>query len=169
MIVSILLLTGCAGARYHHLQDPNFDFTTITTFSCSECASEVITRMPQYDNVKNRTLIRESIIEEMQNLGYTYTDEQGDVFVEYVISVESKVDTVAKRSTDYRYWTGLETYPYNYRKGTIFVNVVDASNNTLVWQGTAHSVLDKNPRNVEKNISNFVKRIFLDFPPKGQP
>ena len=169
LLACLMLLTGCMGTRYNHMQDPRFDFEDVETFACAECLEEVVTKMPRYDNEENRNLVRNAIIDNMTNLGYTYSEDDPDILVEFVISIESKVDTVVQRTTDYRYWNGLETVPYNYKKGTIFVNVIHSEKNTVVWQGSAQQVLDEDPRNVEKKISKFVAGIFEEFPFKSKP
>jgi hypothetical protein len=163
----LLFLSGCVNANFTTLRNQQYDFSTVTTFYCAECADEIVSSMPRYDNKKNRELIRSAINSELVKKGYVFEEDTPDVLVEFVILIENKIDTVSQRTTNYRHWQGFETDVYNYKKGTIFVNVVNTENNTLIWQGRAESVLDKDPKNVEKNISKFVQRILRDFPIKN--
>ena len=122
--------------------------------------------MPRYDNEGNRNLIKAAINRELTDRGYSSVKESPDVVVEYLISIENKIDTISQRTTNYRYWAGFETDMYNYKKGTIFVNMIDSESGMLIWQGSAESVLDKDPKDVEKKISKFIEMIFKDFPSK---
>ncbi len=163
----VLILFGCVGTKYSAKQDPTADFSQIQTFFCTECAAEVISMQPRYDNLQNRTFLREAIIAEMVKRGYASTDENPDVLLEYVITVENKVDTVVQRTTNYRYWRGFEIDAYNYKKGTIFVNMINPESGLIMWQGRAESVLDREPKNQEEKIVDFVERIFEYFPVKA--
>jgi hypothetical protein len=167
LIFLVLIISGCAGTKYSSNKDPNAVFSKIQTFYCAECLEEVISIQPRYDNEKNRTIIREAITSEMEKRGYTYSEENPDVLIEYLISVENKVDTVVQRTTNYRYWRGFETDAYNYKKGTIFVNMINPEDGLIMWQGSAESVLDRNPKNVEKKINLFIEKIFEQFPAKA--
>ncbi len=165
-VILFIILSGCVNAKFSSLQNPQFDFSKISTFYFAQCTDEVISNMPRYDNKKNRELMRTAINKEFINRGYIFQEDFPDVLVEFVILIENKIDTVAQRTTNYRYWSGFETDVYNYKKGTIFVNMVNTENNILIWQGSAESVIDKEPKSVEKNIVKFIERIFRDFPIK---
>jgi len=166
LIGLIILLGGCMSVRYSHQQDPGTDFSKISTFYCAEAVEEVISSMPRYDNKANRGLIHETINKELIKKGYVFQEENPDMYIEYIILIEHRIDTVSQRTTNYRYWAGFETDMYNYKKGTIFVNMVDSKKNNLIWQGKADSVLDRDPKYVKKKISKFIEMIFKDFPAK---
>ena len=159
-----LVLGSCSGSTYSSRINPRTDFDQISTFYCSECLGNIDTKLPRYDNPRNRELIREAINKEITARGYVINESESDLLVEFVVIIELKMDTVSQRTTNYRYWKGFETYPYNYEYGTMFINLVDRQSGELVWQGQAQRVLDKEPKNVEKRISKVVKEIFKMYP-----
>ncbi len=165
ILLLIFVLLGCQNVKYSSIKNPVTDFSKIATFYCGECEGIVVSNMPLYDNQANRNLIQTAIVKELTDRGYSFVKDSPDMVFEYLISRENKIDTVSQRTTNYRYWAGFETDMYNYKKGTIFVNMID-SGGTLIWQGSAESVLDKDPKDVDKKISKFIEMIFKDFPPK---
>jgi len=56
----------------------------------------------------------------------------------------------------------------DYVVGTLFINMVDASKEQLVWQGRAEKTLneDTKPEKREKNINDAVQKVFYKYPPK---
>ena len=75
-----------------------------------------------------------------------------DLLVELVIVIKNKIDTVAQRTTDYRYWQGFQTDFYNYKVGSIFINIIERKKGEIVWQGRADSVLEQYPKNLKNRI-----------------
>jgi hypothetical protein len=123
---------------------------------------------PRYDNEHNRRLIRDAIQSELENRGYIFQEYDTDLLVEFDFIIEDHIDTVAQRTTSYRYWRGFETDTYNYKMGTLIINMIDNSEGFVVWQGTAESFLDLEPDNVKKNVQKGVKRIFRAYPYKAE-
>jgi len=158
------LLCGCSGAKYSTVTNPNVDFTHYMSFYCADSLEDISTKMPRYDNRENRILIKEAIIKEMENRNYIYQENGSDLLVEFIILIEIKIDTVGQRTTDYRYWRGFETVAYNYKVGTLLINLIDKEEGILVWQGSAESVLEKEPKNEEKRLTKFVRKIFEKYP-----
>jgi hypothetical protein len=54
--------------------------------------------------------------------------------------------------------------------GTLVVDVVQASNRTIVWRGTIAKEVDAkaSPEKREKNINKAAEKLFKAYPPKGQ-
>ena len=64
---------------------------------------------------------------------------------------------------------GTTTINYDsYVEGTIFVNMIDAGKNEVVWQGRGVGTIDPeaSAEKREKNINYAVKQIFTTYPPK---
>jgi hypothetical protein len=45
--------------------------------------------------------------------------------------------------------------------------MINPEDGLIMWQGSAESVLDRNPKNVEKKIDLFIEKIFEQFPTKA--
>ena len=53
-----------------------------------------------------------------------------------------------------------------YTEGTLFVDIIDRSDNELVWQGITSGALKmKSPEKRAARINQFVKEIFKTYPP----
>jgi hypothetical protein len=51
-----------------------------------------------------------------------------------------------------------------YTEGTLFVDVIDARKNELVWHGQGNGIMVSNPKKREANINKFVQQIVAKFP-----
>ena len=53
---------------------------------------------------------------------------------------------------------------YEYTVGTLVVDVYDAKNKKLIWEGVAQGTIDENPRGREENIKKVVAQIMARYP-----
>ena len=168
LFFSLLLLCGCLSPRYSSLINPTADFSVYKTFYCSDCLETMDRTRPRYDNEHNRRLIRDAIQKELEDRGYIFQEYDTDMLVEFDFIIQDHIDTVAQRTTSYRYWRGFETDTYNYKVGTLIINIIDNYQDVVVWQGTAESFLDLEPEKVEENIPKVVKKILQNYPYKAE-
>jgi len=94
-----------------------------------------------------------------------------------VIQAEQKMDATATSTGPgygyggrYGYGGGFSTTQISYNEyveGTLFVNLVDAAAQKIVWQGRATKTLDETAGATkrEENINSAVKQIFAKYPP----
>jgi hypothetical protein len=54
---------------------------------------------------------------------------------------------------------------YQYREGTLIIDLMDASNKNLLWRGWGTSVIDGPIDLTEKQINDAVTKILKAFPP----
>jgi hypothetical protein len=52
----------------------------------------------------------------------------------------------------------------NYTQGTLVVDVFDAANKKLIWEGVGTKTVDDNPSNREKSIQIIASRIMDRYP-----
>lgn len=164
--VLIFVLSGCLSPKYSALINPGVDFSKFRTFYCSDCLETMDTKRPRYDNEENRRIIRDAIQQELEDRRYIFLEENPDLLIEFDFIIEDHIDTVVQRTTNYRYWRGFETDTYNYKVGTLIINMIDTEKSQVVWQGRAESFLDLEPSSVKKNVVKVVKRIFRNYPYK---
>lgn len=177
-----VLLAGCAtGPNVVTHTMPSVDFDRYQTFGWPD---QVGTDRGGYETSFTQ-YFKEAARREMTALGYRFVDEDPDLLVNFYTHVEDK-ESVRTRSSPmlatgyygYRYgmygaWpvytTEIDTFQYKY--GTANVDLVDAEEMRLIWEGriegrlTEQSLID--PRN---SISEAVAQIFEKFPtraPKG--
>ncbi len=164
LISSLFTLAGCSNPKYTASVSPLADFARYKTFYCAEYLEGINPAEPRYDNEEIRRLIRDAIISEMESRNYRLQDTDPDLLVEFVLIIQNKIDTIAQRTTDYRYWQGFQTDFYNYKTGTILINFVEKTKGELVWQGRADSVLEHDPKNLKKRLAQIIKKIFIKYP-----
>jgi hypothetical protein len=62
-------------------------------------------------------------------------------------------------------WGGRNTYATSSTEGTLYIDLIDARKNELIWQGEGVGYLTENRREKEKRINEFVAKILEQFPP----
>jgi hypothetical protein len=125
----------------------------------------------------NEERIWNSIRMEMIKKGYKENDKNPDIVLNAVsvlknrkyVSATSNVYGYGGAYRPYRYWggatSGTATFQTNqYKEGSLMIDVVDAKNNRLIWQGTGSAEMEKKPKNPDEAISKAVSKILADFP-----
>lgn len=61
---------------------------------------------------------------------------------------------------------GTTTYStYNYKDGSLIIDLVDAGSKNLVWTGVGNKEIDKPAKDPEKSINEAVAKILAQYPP----
>ena len=173
--LGILLLSavlfGCSTIQIAYDFDKQADFTKYKTYSFSESIND----MGVSD--LNRDRIVEAIKTQMEANGFTM-EENPDVVIDIHIKAQQKVSATATTSGmgygypwRYGYGGGFTTTQVNYDEyieGTLFINMVDMSTESIVWQGIGTKTINENarPQKREQNINDAVQQIFTRYPPK---
>lgn len=63
------------------------------------------------------------------------------------------------------YWLRSEMNTYQYKEGTLIIDVMDAKTNSLAWRGWAVVILETvRPVRIEQRINKVVSEILKDLP-----
>ena len=54
----------------------------------------------------------------------------------------------------------------NYTQGVLFIDIIDAQNKALIWQGEGNGYLTKKMEEKEARINEFVTKILAQYPPE---
>jgi hypothetical protein len=124
--------------------------------------------------------LKSAIDREMQARGYRYVPDGGDLLVNFYVETTEKIQSRTTATTGpsmrfgyYGYRSGLyaswHTYPETeisqYTEGTLNIDVADAAQRQLVWEGIAIGrVSEETRRDVEAAINAVVPQIFAEFP-----
>jgi hypothetical protein len=111
--------------------------------------------------------IKKAVDLQMQIKRIQYTLDSPSLRVHYHIIIDNKT-VVRPNVYGYYYspyWMGNQTNIYQYREGTLIIDLMDASNNNLVWRGWASTSLDNDIELTEKEIDEAVFKILREFPP----
>lgn len=126
--------------------------------------------------------IKNSISNELEKKGWVETNQRPDVLLDYNVTVEKGVKRETEPVYGYPYsgyfyspwrhrmigfynpgfFSGYHTYNVPFKEGTLTVNMIDAKDNKVIWQGWSSG--DVTSKNVTtKEARSDVKSIFKKF------
>jgi hypothetical protein len=163
-----LIASSCSSLKVSYDYDKQAGFSKYKTYAYSEDSQ----KLPVGD--LNRDRIIAAVDREMAAKGFSKSDNP-DVLVDMHVKAQQKVDATATSTGyggpwRYGYGGGFSTtrIDYNeYIEGTLFINLVDAAAQRIVWQGRATKTIDEDAsaQKREQNINYAVKQIFSKYPP----
>jgi hypothetical protein len=168
-----LLLTGCQSS-YRLLksdQENGFRLSDYATYGFYDIDTQGDVSSPAFE--KNIATIKEAVSANMVKRGLNEAQEPS-LKVNIAILVKEEVQT---RQTNFltdgyprymgqrRYsWKSEEVPVGKYKEGTMLLELVDASNDKLVWKGGAKGVLSKKSGNISERINDALADIFQKMP-----
>ena len=177
LFILLAVLVGCAPAlTVNYDYDKTADFTSFKTFKFTDGARNF------QINELNRNRLLEAITSELGKKGITPSDQNPDLLVDLSGRIKVEREATATNTGGYGYYghgypygwgPGFSTTQINvntYQVGTLFIDLIDAKANRLIWHGTGERVIDENasPETREKRIGDGVTRIFYNYPPKSK-
>lgn len=177
ILVGVLMAgAGCAatGPKVHAIYEQTADFTAYKTFSLLD---EVDPENEKpYLSLTDKYL-REAVRQELNARGLTEQDG-GELLIGIHVSTKEKVTSTTMPSRyggyygyrnryGYAYGVGYgtETRVSQYTEGTLNIDVVDAAQKQVIWEGVAVGKL-KEPRQetLRSDITQVVDEIFKKYP-----
>ncbi len=179
-LVSLLLLlvSACTiGPRIHYNSDPKADFSKYKTFNFMPAPPGQQTE--QYQSFTERFL-RDAIEKELLARGMSKDETNPDMLVNFYIHTKEKVSSTTSPSMSMGYYGyrgrygysygfgyGTDTTVRQYTEGTLNIDLVDAAQNNLVWEGLAIGTVSESDRGkVQEKATDAVQRIFNKYPVK---
>ncbi len=122
--------------------------------------------------------IRDAVTKDLTAKGLTEVANNAspDVYVAYSVRVENKQQIAGGYPYGgypyYGYGYGFGGYPYgarayNYKAGTVIIDIVDAKRKELAWRGTGQAQLDNNSISEEETY-RIVNSVMGNYPPTDQ-
>ncbi len=155
--------------------DRSANFSSYKTFSMYNLTTTGNVNQLNADRIEN------SIRAEMIRKGLKENKNNPDLMVNAVTVLKDRRAITA--TTNYAYGGVLRPYgywvtpglaagyttvqTYNYKDGSLIIDVVDAKTKKMVWQGVGNGEIEKRPKNPEEMISNAVAKIMAGFPGGG--
>jgi hypothetical protein len=152
-------------------QEDNFKLSDYATFGFYDIEASGDTIPKNFE--KNTAIIKEAIAKNLQNKGL---DEARDASlkINIALTVTEKQQT---RQTDFRTdglprymgqrrysWKSEDVVVGKYREGTLMIDLVDAANNKMVWQGGSSGIIPEKSKNFQEDINQVVKEIIDQIP-----
>lgn len=178
ILIGIITLFGCESLKVTADYNGKMDFSKYKTYNFYYHNPDSLPPTmsnPIIANKLNQRRIENAIKEEMQIRGYELSDNP-DILVSYYLKVEDKTEMVATSygSPYYRgygyygYYGGYshsytDVSTYNYKHGTLIIDLVDRNANDLIWYGAASKALKDNNRNPEATINYVVTKMFYQY------
>lgn len=160
-LLVILLFASCASVSVTTDYDSKADFSQKKTFAFLK---EGIDRVQISDLDKKRIL--RNIEEQMQQKGFTLSDTP-DVYVNFFTKETQRNDIYNSVGLGWGwgpFWANT-TSVVPRTEGTLFIDVIDAKNKDLIWQGKGSGSLSS-AQNKDERIAKFVSEILKSFPPE---
>jgi hypothetical protein len=175
LIIAVFLLTfsACSTLKVSYDYDKQGNFAAYKTYAFTQETMQ----LPVGDLNLSRFI--SAIDTEMSAKGFSRSDNP-DVIIDLRIRADEKTEAYATTSGTRGFYGGYWRYGYGggfsttqinydqYIEGTLFVNMVDASTEKIVWQGRGTKTIDEDASAAkrESNINYVVKQIFTKYPPK---
>lgn len=169
-ILILLFSAACSGVNITGVEKAgDFSISKYKTFSFYEVNRGGDALGPNYES--NLKLLMEAITRQMAAKGLTPSGDKPDLLINIGIVVAEKVQT---RETSFTNpndrtmymsgrnysWQAGEVEVGRYREGTVTVHLVDPTQNKLVWQGSAQSVVPEKQKNVPAVIDEAMAKLF---------
>ena len=168
-LVFALATCGCAsGPQIRVDMDTRVNIRAYKTFAFLE---HVSTDGAGYASLLS-TRLKAATAAQLERLGYKYSTTEPELVVNFFLKIVNKQEVRSTggyygyRAGYYGTWTG---YPYletvDYKQGTLSIDLVDAKQKQLVWQGIAEGeVSEQSQRDPGPAIDQVVSKIFSNFP-----
>ncbi len=173
LFFTLIYIVGCKPS--FKIQSENIlqkDFSGFTSYKFFNPKSMPPSNFSFSDNNKKR--IYDAVAEEMKKRGFV-SIQDSDLIIKIQGGTSQEIEN--KRPTyNYPYNYGYYGYPYYWardpwmyddisKKTTmIIIDILDAGNRQLLWQGTGYGVLSEKADLVEINLRKAIADIFTQFP-----
>ena len=172
-LLGLLAMTGCAsGPTIRTNADQSVDFTRFQSFNFMQPLS---TDREGYQSFISRDLMA-AAERELVGLGLKRTDTSPDLLVNFSANLDQRLRVTqtpqssmgtfgTHRRGFYSAWPTYRTDVRQYTKGTLVVDVIDASRMQLVWEGVAtNQATQSRADNIGPMIDQAMREIFAQFP-----
>ncbi|MBE0571713.1 MAG: DUF4136 domain-containing protein [Ignavibacteriaceae bacterium] len=168
----LLALIGCSAVSVSTDYDPATDFNTYKTYKWGT-ANDPNDALLKNQLVLNR--VYKAIDNSLTAKGFTKTDNNPD-FVVYPHAGTKERTNIESWGYGYGGWWGAGPYMgwpggnidvNQYTEGSLFIDIVDMTDNKLIWRGVGTGVVDapSSPEEGSQKMNDAVAKILQDFPP----
>jgi len=170
-IAAATLLAACASSpKVFVNQDPNADLNSYSTYNYETPLGT--DERSGYRSIVSNYLIN-AVDREMMVRGYTKSDNP-DLIINFYVHTQEKVKTTQSPSMGggyygyrggyYGAYGGYDTTVTQYTEGTLNVDIVDNTTDTLVWEGvTVGKITDKVRENLEEAANTAIAEILAKY------
>jgi len=154
-LMVILLFQSCTYVEVSSEYDKSANFNSFRSFNIQPVKIADIYNVNEFAQQR----IINAINSELKSRGYNQSSSNADLSIEIDIKTRDKRYTESETTG-----TGTRYSTYEYTKGTLVIDIIDAKTKRLLWQGIGRGVIDRSPKNREQRLNMVVAKIFKDFP-----
>ena len=165
--VLILTLTSCSSVHVNADYDKKANFTSYKTYAYLKSGID----KAEISDLDKKRILR-SIDEAMLAKGFTKSDSP-DMLISIFTKERERVDVY--NNMNWGFGWGFSPFwgmGMNYNtvsttpEGTLFIDLLDAKNKELIWQGEGTGYLTKDVNKKDARIKEFVDKILEQYPPQ---
>ena len=162
------LIGGCASTRVRVQYDETADFSAYKTFYFNKAQPKSQGRTGAvHDPLFNKDIMQEiRPLMEAKGFGEATRRDEADLLVVFYAYTRQHREfvpptyVVGRRG---RVWAASPGHVYNYKEGTLVIDIVDRAHKELVWRGVGTDVVGRGLPKAE--LVKAVEAILADFPP----
>jgi hypothetical protein len=165
----LFLFASCSSVKVYTDFDKNAEFSQYKTFAFYK---------PGVDKVEISDLDKKRVLKfieaEMLAKGFIKSNNP-DLLINFFTKARERVD-VNTFNNGWGYgwgfgwspfmWGGNQTSVTRTTSGTLFIDLIDAKNKELIWQGEGDGEIFRNQKKKEERIGAFVREILKQYPPE---
>ena len=115
--------------------------------------------------------VKTAVNSQLTAKGYAQDAAHPDFLITYHTGVEDKI-SVTDWGYNYNrpYWGTSHVDVYQYKQGTLVLDVIDAASKDLIWRGVAQGTIEEKatPEEREKKLGEAVTKLLANFPPTNK-
>jgi hypothetical protein len=140
------------------------DFSKFKTF---QVYSLDVKNIPEFEPKKEGlNLLIGEINKQMISRGYEKVKANPDLIINVGVSITAEVQTRETTIRDAPMYIGQRNYKWEseevivreYTEGTVTLDIVDTSENELIWQAVTSGILEKNQNKIAKGVQKLFKK-----------
>ena len=166
-LLLLFVLGSCSSVRVANDYDTKADFSKYKSYAFHRTGID----KAEISDLDKRRILR-AIEDEMTKKGFTKS-ESPDMLVSFFTKSNENIN-ISQYGPHWGwgwgwgwgpgFW-GSHTSVSRNTEGTLFIDLIDASNKELVWQGQGEGVLTNETEKKEERIREFVAKILEQYPP----
>jgi hypothetical protein len=171
-LISVMVATSCeTPIKVTTDYDKSVNFSRYTTF-----AMLTLNEKDQSISQLNANRILKAVKTQMLAKGFEEDTASPDMKVN-VVTIMTNKQEISANTNNYGYGGAYRPYGWgagsgyttvdvkDYTDGSLIVEVIDASNNQLIWEGVGNKDIDGPSKNPDETIPAAIAKIMKDFPP----
>jgi len=164
-----LVLGACNPVQVRTVVAPGADFSNRKSFHLMTPKPRADARASQNDPVLVNSItyqrVRQAVQADLEQKGYSYTDQGQSMSVAIYASAKDKLDV---RTWNYGYgwrrWPREQTEVYEYTQGTVIIDVIDPTSKELLWRGQGKAEVSDDPNKYAEELDKTINKILEKFP-----